>query len=89
MHISPFDINECKSNKFIVLNHFWKTPQFGSVNKNGLYDRDKLKTALDYLLSNSFVRFGPHAFKQIKSIPMGDNASPLIADLFLANLEFK
>ena len=28
-------------------------------------------------------------FKQIKGIPMGGNASPLIADLFLANLEFK
>ena len=51
--------------------------------------RDKLKTALDYLLFNSFVRFGPHVFKQIKGIPMGGNASPLIADLFLANLEFK
>ena len=28
-------------------------------------------------------------FKQIKGIPVGGNASPLIADLFLANLEFK
>ena len=84
-----FDINERKSNKYIVLNHFWETAQFASVNKKGSYDRDKLKTALDYLLFNSFVRFGPHVFKQIKGIPMGGNASPLIADLFLANLEFK
>ena len=51
--------------------------------------RDKLKTALDYLLCNGFVRLGPHVFKQIKSIPVGGNASPLIADLFLANLEFR
>ena len=36
-----------------------------------LYDRDKLKTALDYLLFNSFVRFGPHVFKQIKRYPNG------------------
>ena len=84
-----FDINERKSNKYIVLNHFWETAQFASVNKKRSYDRDKLKTALDYLLFNSFVRFGPHVFKQIKGIPMGGNASPLIADLFLANLEFK
>ena len=28
-------------------------------------------------------------FKQIKGIPMGGNSSPLIADLFLANLEFR
>ena len=73
-----FDINERKSNKYIVLNHFWKTAQFASVNRKGSYDRDKLKTALDYLLFNSFVRFGPHLFKQIKGIPMGGNASPLI-----------
>ena len=55
-----FDINERKSNKYIVLNHFWETAQFASVNKKGSYDRDKLKTALDYLLFDSFVRFGPH-----------------------------
>ena len=84
-----FDINERKSNKYIVLNHFWETAQFASVNRKGSYDREKLKTALDYLLFNSFVRFGPYVFKQIKGIPMGGNASPLIADLFLANLEFK
>ena len=84
-----FDINERKSIKYIVLNHFWKTAQFASVNRKVSYDRDKLKTALDYLLFNSLVRFGPHVFKQIKGIPMGGNASPLIADLFLANLEFR
>ena len=28
-------------------------------------------------------------YKQIKGIPIGGNASPLIANLFLANLEFK
>ena len=78
-----------KSNKYIVLNRFWETAQFASVNRKGSYDRDKLKTALDYLLFNSFVRFGPHVFKQIKGIPMGGNSSSLIADLFLANLEFK
>ena len=43
--------------------------------------------ALDYLLFNSFVGFGPLVFKQ-KGIPMGGNASPLI-DLFLANIEFR
>ena len=43
----------------------------------------------DYLLFNSFVRFGPHVFKQIKGIPVVGNASPLIADLFLVKLEFR
>ena len=80
---------ERKSNKYIVLNHFWKTAQLASVNRKVSYNRDKLKTALDYLLFNCFVRFGPHVFKRVKGIPMGGNASPLIADLCLANLEFR
>ena len=84
-----FDINERKSNRYIVFNHFWKTAQFASVNRKGSYDREKLQTALDHLLFNSFVRFGPCVFKQIIGIPMGGNASPLIADLFLAKLEFR
>ena len=54
-----FDINELKSSKYIVLSHFWKTAQFGSVFKNGSCDRGKLKTALDYLLYNTFLKFGP------------------------------
>ena len=84
-----FDINKRKSNKYIALNHFWETAQFASVNRKGSYDRDKLKTTLDYLLFNSFVKFGPHVFKQIEGIPMGSNVSPQIACLFLANLEFR
>ena len=84
-----FDINERKSNKYIILNHFWRTAQFGSTSKKCSYDRENLKAALEYLLFNSYVRFGPCVFRQIKGIPMGGNASPLIADLFLANLEFK
>ena len=40
-----FDINERKSNKCIVLNHFWKTAKFASVNRKGSYDRDKLKSS--------------------------------------------
>ena len=57
--IDRYFISEQKSNKYIVLNHFWKTAQFAIVNRKGSYDRGKLKTALDYLLFNSFVRFGP------------------------------
>ena len=61
-----FDINERKNNNYIVLNHFWKTAQFASVDRKSSYDRDKLKTALDYLLFNSFVRFGPHYLNKLK-----------------------
>ena len=86
-----FDINERKSNKYIVLDHFNSSSWFSSScnSKKASYDREKLKMSLEYLLFNSYVRFGPYVFKQVKGIPMGGNASPLIADLFLANLEFK
>ena len=44
---------------------------------------------MEYLLFECYVKFGPYVFKQTKGIPMVGNGSPLIADLFLANLEFK
>ena len=85
-----FDINEPKNNKYIIVDHFNHSSWFSSTKgKKGAYDRHNLKIALEYLLFNSYVRFGPYVFKQVKGIPMGGNASPLIADLFLCNLEFK
>ena len=37
----------------------------------------------------SYIQFGQHLFLQSKGIPMGGNASPLIADLYLSWLEYK
>ena len=48
-----------------------------------------MKAALEYLLFNSYVNSGPYVFRQIKSYPMGGNAAPLMADLFMANSEFR
>ena len=84
-----FDINERKGNKYITLNHYLNKSWFSSSNTRNSFSREKLKEAIEYLLFNSYVKFGPYVFKQNKGIPMGGNASPLIADLFLANLEFK
>ena len=39
--------------------------------------------ALNYLLDNIFIRFGPKLYRQIVCIPMGTNCAPLVADLFL------
>jgi len=41
------------------------------------------------VVTNSFVKFAGLVFKQENGIPMGTNCSPLIADLTLANMEFK
>ena len=53
-----------------------------------LYTIDKLLDALKFILYNTYVQFGGNIFKQIKGIPMGGNASPFIADLYLAWHEF-
>ncbi|MCP4653638.1 MAG: hypothetical protein GY858_09710, partial [Candidatus Omnitrophica bacterium] len=44
---------------------------------------------LDFVLDNTFVTFAGKVFRQCKGVPMGGNASPLIADLTLAMLEFE
>ena len=40
-----------------------------------------------YILENTFVKFAGLIFRQIKGVPMGGNASPMIADLTLAIME--
>ena len=47
------------------------------------YTVDKLLDALKFVLYNTYVQFGDEIFLQIKGIPMGGNASPFIADLYL------
>ena len=45
---------------------------------------------LEFVLYNTYIRFGGDLYKQIVGIPMGGgNASPFIADLFLSQLEYK
>ena len=66
---------------------FWR----GSWDHKGGYKEytvDKVLEALEFVLYNSFVQFGGHVFRQVKGIPMGGNASPFIADLYLSWCEF-
>ena len=66
---------------------FWS----GSWDHKGGYKEytvDKVLQALHFVLHNSFVQFGDHIFQQVKGIPMGGNASPFIADLYLSWCEF-
>ena len=52
------------------------------------YTLDKLLEALKFILYNTYVQFAENIFKQVKGIPMGGNASPFIADLYLAWHEY-
>ena len=53
------------------------------------YTIDKVLNALHFVLFNSYVQFGGYVFRQVKGIPMGGNASPFIADLYVAWREFQ
>ena len=45
--------------------------------------------ALEFVLYNAYVQFGSYLFKHILGIPMGGNASPFIAGIYLAWNEYQ
>ena len=47
-----------------------------------------LLEALEIILFNTYIQFNGTVFKQILGIPMGGNASPFIADLYLSWCEY-
>jgi len=47
-----------------------------------------VKNLIHLVVSETYVKFGGVIFKQVCGIPMGGSASPMIADLTLAALEF-
>ena len=52
------------------------------------YTINKLVEALELILFNTNIQFNESIFKQILGIPMGGNASPFIADLYLSWCEY-
>ena len=52
------------------------------------YTIDKLLDALKFVIFETYILFGGNIFRQVKGIPMGGNASPLIADLYLSWCEY-
>ena len=54
-----------------------------------MFYKAELLQALHYILFNTYVQFVGKKFLQTKDIPMGGNASPFIADLCLAWVEYK
>ena len=52
------------------------------------YTIDELLEALELILFNTYIQFNGSIFKQILGIPMGGNASPFIADLYLSWCEY-
>ena len=52
------------------------------------YTIDELLEALEIILFDTYIQFNGTVFKQILGIPMGGNASPFIADLYLSWCEY-
>ena len=42
---------------------------------------------IEFLVDNTYVRFGEQLFRQMVGIPMGTNCAPLLPDLFLYSYE--
>ncbi|MCP4978369.1 MAG: hypothetical protein GY931_19660 [Maribacter sp.] len=53
------------------------------------YTEEDIMEMVQVVLDNTYVQFAGLIFKQCIGIPMGGNASPLLADLSLAVMEFK
>ena len=62
----------------------------GSTQYNGYVymDRFDVKQILVHVMDETYVAFAGNIFRQIMGVPMGGNASPLIADLTLSMMEF-
>ncbi|GMR62796.1 hypothetical protein PMAYCL1PPCAC_32991, partial [Pristionchus mayeri] len=53
------------------------------------YHKVDVKGIIDFILKNSFAYYGGQLYQQHKGIPQGNNASPQIADLTLAIMEYQ
>ncbi len=65
---------------------FWSKKEYSSYKS---YDLAKTLEALRVIIYNNHVKCGTYLFHQKQGIPMGDNCSPFLADLYLSWLEYK
>ena len=75
--------------KFIVISKFgarWCKDKKDSAIS---FDKQMIKDAVKYLLSNCFFTVGSKIFRQIIGIPMGSDPAPFFANLFLYYYESK
>ena len=79
----------------ILVNSFKKHASWPSNEKvcNSVnyteYTLNQIVTALQFILDTCYVQFAGRIYKQIVGIPMGGNACPFIADLYLSWCEYE
>jgi hypothetical protein len=81
----PFD-----KNKYLICNnhHAYFSNDLTNKSSNIHFDQQLFFDSIKFLINNSFITFGNKIFHQNIGIPMGQNYSPLLADLFLFSCEY-
>ena len=85
-----FDI---KNKKYIVCNLYTKYAYFSdsvSTNSNRNYikfTKSSFIECINYLIDNAFVIFNDRVYRQVVGIPMGTNAGPHVANIYLHQYE--
>lgn len=74
---------------YVAVNNYTVKYDSGGCLKGRLYSKDDLKYILDFILKESFAVYCGKIYKQDRGIPQGNNASPQIADLTLAMMEYR
>ena len=74
-----------KDKLFLVPNMYTKKAYFSNVDNRSKvsFTKESLIDCLIYLIDNSFVVYRGTVFRQIIGIPMGTNAGPQIANIYL------
>ena len=77
-------------NKYICVSQYKNNCFFAKKQYNGYvcFSATNLKSAMQFLLQNTYVSFGGIVLRQTRGIPMGGNSSSQFADLSLAKSEF-
>ena len=75
--------------KYVTISKYGARWSKDRTNSRLCFDKQKLKNAVSYLLSNCFFTIGSKIFRQIIGIPMGSDPAPFFANLFLYFYESK
>ena len=83
-------IFEFKDKDYIIPNLYTKKAYFSNAKgRNVGFNKDDLLNCLYYLIDNSYVIYNDIVFRQTVGIPMGTNAGPQVANVYLHVYEFE
>ena len=79
--------NAGKDGVYVTERKIWYSNRINNCRAS-YFDKYQCYKLVKDIVDNTYVTFAGMIFKQIKGVPMGGNASPMLADLSLAMLEF-